>query len=221
MKTGKVDQKGPLDTNQSFTGTTDPSAPERIRPWLASDLQFHQLYPASLHTQANMHWTPLHVARKAAEFLAVGQTPRILDIGSGAGKFCLAAACYHPHASYTGVEQRKELVAAAEQARNLLGLEQVSFLHQNLLDTDLASYDHFYFFNAFFENLEEAFRIDQAVPYSGELYAKYNRYLFRQLEKRPSGTRLVTYHSTEAEVPGAYHEVAVAEEGLLKYWVKI
>lgn len=220
MKTGKMDQKGPLQGHGS-SGIVTSSAHTRIQPWFASDVRFHTIYPESLHAQANMHWTPLHIARKAADFLAAGQPVRILDIGSGAGKFCLAAAFYQPSASYTGIEQREELVFAANHARDVLGLQQVLFKHGNLVDTDLADYDHFYFFNAFFENLEAAFRIDHTVPYSGELYARYNRYLFRQLQKKPSGTRLATFHSTEAEVPGEYHEVGATEDGLLKFWVKV
>lgn len=220
MKTGKMDQKDPLHGHQS-SGIVTPSANKRIQSCFASDLQFHQLYPEALHAQANMHWTPLHIARRAADYLAAGQQANILDIGSGSGKFCLAAAYYQPAAKYTGIEQREELVLAAEQARDMLGLQQVSFIHGNLLALDLSAYDHFYFFNAFFENLEEAFRIDHAVPYSGELYAQYNRYLFRQLQKKPSGTRLATFHSTEAEIPGEYHEVGATEDGLLKFWVKV
>lgn len=219
MKRGNMDQKDPLPLRQP-SGKGSPSANKRIQAWFASDFHFHQLYPSSLHAQANMHWTPLSVARKAAEFLAVGQTPRILDIGSGAGKFCLAAAYYRPAAFYTGVEQRKELVEQAEKANRVLGLQQVSFVYGNLLSADLAEYDHFYFFNAFFENLEETFRIDNSIPYSRELYARYNRFLFRQLEKKPPGTRLATFHSTENEIPGMYHEVGAEEEGLLKFWIK-
>ncbi len=221
MKTGKMDQKGPLE-QQAFSQPNNPgSADRRIADYFASDLQFHKLYPDSLLHQANMHWTPLHVARKAAAFLAVGDNPRILDIGSGAGKFCITAAYYYPGAAYTGIEQREDLIAAANKARDLLRLQQVEFICGNLLQLDLSGYDHFYFFNAFFENLEESFRIDQSVPYSRELYAKYNRYLFRQLQDKPAGTRLVTYHSTETEIPGDYHEVGDAEEGLLKCWMKV
>lgn len=220
MKRGKMDQKDPLQLRQP-SGKDSPSANKRIQAWFASDVHFHQLYPPSLQAQANMHWTPLSVARKAAAFLAVGPSPRILDIGSGAGKFCLAAAYYQPQAFYSGVEQREELVEQAVKASRVLGLQQVSFVHGNLLSVNFAEYDHFYFFNAFFENLEETFRIDNSIPYSRELYARYSRFLFHQLEKKPPGTRLATFHSTENEIPGMYHEVGTDEGDLLKFWIKV
>ncbi len=189
--------------------------------WFISDLQFHRLYPDSLLTQANMHWTPLSVAKKAAEFLAVTDGEKILDIGSGAGKFCLAAAFYYPHSFFYGIEQRKELVEAAIAAENQLQINNVFFTHANLLTTDLGEFTHFYFFNAFYENLEDSFKIDDSIPYSRELYKKYCSYLYKQLEKKPSGTRLATFHSMEDEIPDTYHEVGSTPDNLLKFWIKI
>lgn len=191
------------------------------QPWFSSDQQFHKLYPGELLTQASMHWTPLHIAKKAAAFLAAEKGKKILDIGSGAGKFCLAAAYYQPDCFFVGVEQRKNLVEAANAAQQALRIPNAEFIHANLKETDLARYDHFYFFNAFFENLDEGHRIDTNVPYSKDLYHNYNRYLYRQLSKRPAGTRLATFHSTQHEIPPSYHEVGGTEDGVLKFWEKI
>jgi SAM-dependent methyltransferase len=187
----------------------------------SSDLQFHRLYPDAVHAQSSMHWTPLHVAREAAIFLAAEKNVKILDIGSGAGKFCLAAAYYQPGAFFYGVEQRAELVQYAEEAKILTGLPNVFFLHKNITQTDLGEYDHFYFFNAFYENMNDEYKIDEHIIYSKELYVSYNRFLYKQLDKKPSGTRLATFHSTEDEIPSSYHEVGVSEDELLKFWIKI
>ncbi len=189
--------------------------------WFISDLQFHRLYPDSLLTQANMHWTPLSVAKKAAEFLAVTDGAKILDIGSGAGKFCITAAFYHPNSFFYGIEQRPELVNAAMAAEDQLRLNNVSFTLANLTETDLGMYDHFYFFNAFYENLEDSFKIDDSIQYSRDLYRKYCSYLYKQLEKKPTGTRLATFHSMEDEIPVGYHEVGSSPDNLLKFWIKI
>ena len=121
--------------------------------WFASDEQFNQLYPLSIQALARRHWTPLSVARKAAGFLAAENNVRILDIGSGVGKFCLAAAYYKPKAFYYGIEQRKSLVSHAEKAREILHLQNVSFVDGNFTQLDFRKYDHFYFYNAFYENL--------------------------------------------------------------------
>lgn len=186
-----------------------------------SDQAFHQLYPGALHAQASMHWTPVAIAKKAAEFLAAEKNHKILDIGSGSGKFCIAAAHFQPGCSFYGVEQREELVIAAKSAALVAELPNVFFIHANITSIDFTGYDHFYFFNAFFENLDADHKIDQQVNYSKELYTVYNRYVYKQLDKKPAGTRLATFHSTQDEIPAGYHEVGGSEDELLKFWLKV
>jgi SAM-dependent methyltransferase len=170
---------------------------------------------------APRHWTPLSVVRKSANFLAAENAVRILDIGSGVGKFCLGAAYYKPKAFYYGVEQRKSLIGHAEWAKEILPLENVFFIHGNFTQLDFKNYDHFYFYNAFYENLSGTDRIDESIDYSGELYNYYNRYLYKQLELKPAGTRLATFHSLEDEVPQSYHVVGSEFDNLLKFWIKV
>jgi SAM-dependent methyltransferase len=186
-----------------------------------SDEQFNQLYPEPIQLLAQRHWTPLKVARAAASFLAVKNGARILDIGSGVGKFCLGAAFYRPNAMFYGVEQRKSLVCNAELAKQVLGLGNASFIHGNFTQLDLKDYDHFYFYNSFYENLSYTDKIDQSIVYSGELYNYYNRYLYNQLSQKPAGTRLATYHSLEDEIPQGYQLVGSEMDHLLKFWIKI
>ena len=188
--------------------------------WFWTDDQFNLLYPLPMQMFARRHWTPLGIARKVSNFLALENNARILDIGSGVGKFCLAAAYYKPGAFYFGVEQRKSLVYEAETARQILHLENVSFIHANFTQLDFRNYDHFYFYNAFYENLAGTDKIDDNIAYSGELYNYYNRYLFKQLEQKPAGTRLATYHSLEDEIPYSYHVVGSELDNQLKFWIK-
>jgi SAM-dependent methyltransferase len=189
--------------------------------WFSSDEQFNQLYPLSIQLLARKHWTPLGVARKVANFLAADNNVRILDIGSGVGKFCLSAAYYKPKAFYYGAEQRKNLSAYAETARETLHIENVSFIHGNFTQLDFKNYDHFYFYNSFYENLIGTDKIDDSIDYSSELFNYYNRYLYRQLAEKPGGTRLATFHSLEDEIPNSYHEVGSEFDNLLKFWIKI
>lgn len=188
--------------------------------WFSSDAQFHKLYPASLHSFSKNHWTPLNVARKAANFLAVERGSRILDIGSGIGKFCLAAAYFRPDALYTGIEQRADLVEYSDTARLKLGLENVTFLRGNFTGLDFRQYDHFYFYNSFYENIAIAERIDESIPYSVERYNQYRYYLYKQLEKMPSGTRVATFYGMDDHMPPGYHVGGSDLDDLLKYWVK-
>ena len=189
--------------------------------WFYSDEQFNRLYPLSVQVLSAKHWTPLSVARKAASFLAAEQNVKILDIGSGIGKFCLGAANYKPKAFYYGVEQRRNLVTHAETVRENLQLQNVSFIHGNFTQLDFRNYNHFYFYNAFYENLAGTNKIDDSIEYSAELFNYYNRYLYRQLEQKPAGTRLATFHSLEEEVPPSYHVVGSEIDNLLKFWIKI
>jgi SAM-dependent methyltransferase len=189
--------------------------------WFGSDAQFNQLYPSSIQLLAQRHWTPLVIARKAATFLATESNARILDIGSGAGKFCLAAAHYKPKALYYGIEQRKRLVTHAESAKETLGLENVSFLNGNFTQIDFRNYNHFYFYNAFYENIAGTDKIDNSIDYSLELYNYYNRYLCKQLEQKPPGTRVASFHSLEDEMPNGYHIVGSEMNDLLRFWIKI
>lgn len=193
----------------------------QTKNWFSSDDQLNEIYPVSIQSKAERHWTPLNVARKASSFLAAENNVRILDIGSGVGKFCLTAAFYKPKAFFYGVEQRKALINYAETARKELCLSNVSFLHGNFTALDFSNYDHFYFFNAFYENLAGTDKIDDSIDYSGELYNYYNRYLYKLLEQKPAGTRLATYHSLEDEVPKGYHIVGSEMDNLLKFWIKI
>jgi SAM-dependent methyltransferase len=188
--------------------------------WLKSDEQFNQLYPFSMQVLANRHWTPLKVARKASNFLSAENNVRILDIGSGVGKFCLAAAYNNPTVFYYGVEQRKSLVTYAQNAQKKLGLKNVCFIHGNFTQLDFRNYDHFYFFNSFYENLTNRDRIDDRIEGSGKLFNYYNSFLSEQLSLKPSGTKLVSLSSRSDEVPSGYHLADSKMEGALNFWIK-
>lgn len=199
------------------------SSLEEIKPiqkWFASDSDFNRLFPSSMQILAIKHWTPVVVARKAAGFLTNNKPVRILDIGSGIGKFCLTAAYYYPHAQFIGVEQRADLVAYAEGAKEVLQLENVSFIHGNFTDLDFREYDHFYFYNSFYENLFGKDKIDDRLSFSSELYNQYSRGLKSQLELMPKGTRVAAFHSLEYETPKGYRVVNSEFEDRLLYFIK-
>lgn len=189
--------------------------------WFTSDNHFNELYHNDIRQLAARHWTPLNVARKAASFLTLDGAANILDVGSGAGKFCLAAAHYYPQASYYGIEQRAPLVHCARETQEVLGLDNISFIHGNFTQLDFNEYDHFYFYNSFYENIEKNYAIDQSIAYSAELYHYYTHYMYSQLSQKSRGTRIVTFHSLEDEIPGQYRVVRSEMNELLKYWIKV
>ncbi len=200
---------------QSFNEEKHP------KDWFASDIIFNSIYPEHIRDVAEKHWTPLEVAKKAAAFLAVSLKEKVLDIGSGSGKFCLTAAHYHPLVNFFGIEQRPELVNLCNRLKEQLDLRNVSFISDNITHVDFQNFDHFYFYNSFYENITEAIKIDDTIEYSEELYDYYNRYLYKQLKQKPAGTRLVTYHSFGNEIPSSYQIVQTDYDEYLKYWIKL
>jgi len=192
-----------------------------MKNWFASDKIFNSLYPKPIQEVAEKHWTPLEVAKKAAAFLATSPEVKILDVGSGSGKFCLTAAHYHPLTFFYGIEQRANLVELSTELAVKLQLANVSFICNNITNIDFARFDHFYFYNSFYENITGTQKIDLSVHYSEELYNYYNRYLYKQLDKKPSGARLVTYHSFGIETPSGYEIVHTDYNEFLKFWVKV
>lgn len=192
-----------------------------MKNWFASDLNFNSLYPKPIQEVAEKHWTPINVAKKAAAFLAISPDVKILDIGSGSGKFCLIAAHEHPLTTFYGVEQRQNLVDLSKEISQKLHLENVIFNCENICNIDFEKYDHFYFYNSFYENVPGTQKIDSSIKYSEELYNYYNRYLYRQLNQKPAGTRLVTYHSFGSEIPAGYEVVHTDYNEFLKFWIKV
>jgi len=188
--------------------------------FLAEEKSFCRLYPLPIQQLDKLHWSPLNVIYKATQFLASKKNAKILDIGSGAGKFCLAGAYYKPSAIFYGVEQRKYLVEHAQSARERLGKLHVTFLHKNFTQLDLKQFDAFYFYNPFFENLTGTEKVDDCVAYSPELYHYYSRYLYRQLDELPAGTRVATYCSWNDEIPSSYKLSEAHVDNLLKFWIK-
>ncbi|WP_419701516.1 class I SAM-dependent methyltransferase [Mucilaginibacter sp. NFX135] len=187
--------------------------------YFRKDAAFDTLYPQHIRELSEMHWTTLDVSLEASNFLA---TPgaRILDIGSGVGKFCISAGVYHPEATFYGVEQREELFHHAQIAKEQIGVSNVQFIYGNLMDLDYDLYDHFYFYNPFYENIEPRSRIDHTVWTSSELYRRYTLFIYGMLNKRPAGTKLVTFHAPDNQVPASYQLMDNSYNSVLKMWVK-
>ncbi len=182
------------------------------------DATFDGIYPPAIRALSELFWTPVAVAAEAARWLAEEAGTRVLDLGCGAGKFCLVGAATTA-GHFTGVEQRAELVAAARQAAAGLGLERLEFVHANITDTRLADFDAFYLFNPFEEN-RHGYRIDSAIPLAPELYQKYTRHVAAELAQQPLGTRVASYMGYAEDIPDCYTCDNALFDDDLKFWVK-
>ncbi|MCQ6957163.1 class I SAM-dependent methyltransferase [Mucilaginibacter aquariorum] len=185
----------------------------------SNDTEFDWLYPKHFQLLPLKYFTPLSIAQKAAEFLSLPNA-RVLDIGSGAGKFCLAAGYHFRETFFYGVEQRHELHHLAEDIKKSTNLPNVNFIYGNITQINFKEFDHFYFYNSFYENIDPVNQIDNTIELSEGLYNYYTQYLYMALSSKPAGTRLVTFHSLEHEIPPEYRLADVSSDTLLKMWIK-
>lgn len=184
------------------------------------DTAFDSIFPIRIQLVSKIHWTPIGVAKKAAKFLAPLPGTKILDIGSGIGKFCLVGANYFPDSEFYGIEQRKYLVDLAITAKEISDTKNAHFIHGNFTQLSLDNYDNIYFYNSFGENLINVAQIDDSLEYSPRLFNYYTTYLNKVLDKKPTGTRLVTFHGFENKIPDSYEMVDHYLDKALKMWIK-
>lgn len=183
------------------------------------DQLFNTIYPLRIKRHSIRHWTPVEVAKLAADYLVDRPGKKILDIGSGAGKFCLVGAASTKGRFY-GVEQREGLVKLSQELARIHDMDNVDFIHSNITQISFADYDAFYFYNPFYENIDSSLSIDNKIATDEKLYFIYSEYVEDQLKRTPVGTRLVTYWSTFIEIPEGFDLEFTAYNGKLNFWIK-
>jgi len=183
------------------------------------DKLFNTLYPLSIKKLSEHHWTPVEVAKLAADYLVDKPKCKVLDIGSGVGKFCLIGAA-STKGLFSGVEQREGLVKLSQRIAKTHEISNVEFIHSNITQISFSNYNSFYFYNSFYENIGRFLAIDTTIPLEEKLYYTYSEYVAKQLKKTPIGTRLVTYWSEWLEIPEGFDLEFTAYNGKLNFWEK-
>ncbi len=183
------------------------------------DKLFNTLYPLSIKKLSEHHWTPVEVAKLAIDYLVDKPKCKVLDIGSGVGKFCLIGAASSKGRFY-GVEQRSRLVKLSQRIAKTHKINNVEFIHSNITQISFSKYNSFYFYNSFYENIGRFQAIDATIPLEEKLYYTYSEYVENQLKKTPIGTRLVTYWSEWLEIPEGFDLEFTAYNGKLNFWEK-
>lgn len=185
---------------------------------LTTDNAFDAHYPRAIRRHAFTHFTPIEVAKAAARFLVDGPGVRVLDIGSGAGKFCCVGALTTP-GIFTGVERRPALHAVAETLTMDHHIGRVDFILADVAEVDFSAYDAFFLFNPFYENLRIDEPIDDSVVLVREQYGHYCAFVREQLSAQPAGTRLATYYSFLEDVPrDCYRPAGDSGVSKLRFW---
>jgi predicted RNA methylase len=173
-----------------------------------SDREFDKFLPAELRAVSQKYWTQLCVAARAAEWLDELEIGSVVDIGSGSGKFCVAAALAG-RCRFIGVEQRPRLVVAARAlARTFAVSHRVAFVQGTFPNTAAPEAQAYYLYNPFGEN-RLAFRhiLDDDVELSEDRYRRDVAAIGRLLRDAPIGTCLITYNGYGGKVPPGYRRV--------------
>jgi len=191
-----------------------------------SDAMFDGTFPLEIFELSKIHWTPVSVIMAAVKMLRPSPDSRILDVGSGCGKFCIAAALAAP-GIWTGVEIRPHLHEAALSNKMLFRADRAEFIPGNMEDLDWSVFNGFYFYNPFWENvLNEADFATRSIDHSISLdetnFRRYTETVRQKLADCPAKTRVVTYHGFGAELPTGYlHcKTELHGNGDLELWIK-
>jgi SAM-dependent methyltransferase len=194
-----------------------------LRCGTADDAAFDRLYSAPIRARSAQFWTPVAVALRAAQLFARQNVVKVLDVGSGVGKFCLSAACVCPNIEFTGIEQRPYLVDAARVAGVRLGVDNAQFFTGDATTASWFGFEGLYLYNPFAENLySDHDPLDHTVELSQRrLFADIQRVL-AALVAAPVGMCLVTYNGFGGPVPATYDLAHAERTGIdwLRLWVK-
>lgn len=186
-----------------------------------SDAIFDSLYSSSIAKLSELFWTPVAVAKQAAGFLAPMAGTKVLDVGSGVGKFSLVGACT-TSGHFHGVEQRSDLVEIARSLARPLNIAP-TFQIGNALELDWSEYQGIYLYNPFFELASGPWcQIDDTLSHSREIQQRYIDATTRHLERAHKGTRVATYYGFGGPMPEGYRLIAKENsyKGPLEMWVR-
>jgi hypothetical protein len=188
---------------------------------LPGDARFDRLFGDRLASLASLHFTPVAVAAHAAHWLTEDGARQVVDLGAGAGKFCLVGAAV-TGAEFTGLEVREGLVRVARDTARRLGLPTARFVQADVLHAPLDRYDAFYVCNPFAEGEAEPDEwLDPVLPAPEKRFAAIA--LAARLAELPVGTRVAVHCGLGAPMHGfelVWSEAAGFHGAPLEFWVR-
>jgi predicted RNA methylase len=188
-----------------------------------NDRSFDRFLPEPLSLVSPEYWTPLAVAKRAAEWLEDLGIRTVVDIGSGAGKFCVAGALFGK-CRFIGLEKYSSLVTSARALADLFDFtDRVSFVAGALGSVTAPVGDAYYFFNPFGDYWFGAdCPLEAGAEFTDTQYAVDVAAAEDLLRRAPLGTWILTYNGFGGRVPADYELVRVDWElsGVLRLWRK-
>lgn len=189
----------------------------------SANAAFDRFLPLELRKVSEDYWTPLPVIRRIASWLRAERIDTLVDIGSGAGKFCVATALL-TSCRIIGLEQRPSLVAVAQSLAELFEVDdRVRFVAGAFGDVPTPPASAYYAFNPFGEYAFSSARdLDDGVSFSEQAYARDVDAMTRFLRRAPVHTRLITYNGFGADPPPSYEQIRLdhTHRGALRMWKK-
>jgi predicted RNA methylase len=187
------------------------------------DRDFDAFLPADVRRMSRRFWTPLEVVQIVVDWLRPEPVERVVDVGSGAGKLCVAAAlgsaCH-----FTGIEHRERLHdASVALAERMEVTDQTAFVLGSVGSIDIAGFDAMYLFNPFGENTfapEE--QIDHDVELGEARFHQDVETVERALERMRPGAVLFTYHGFGGRIPDSFSLARSENAGtdIVRMWRK-
>jgi len=175
-----------------------------------ADRAFDCFLPDELRTVSSQYWTPLAVAKRAAEWLDDLHVRTVVDIGSGAGKFCVAAALVRD-CRFMGLEQRSRLVAAARTLARVFDVDdRVSFVQGAVGEAVIPVADAYYLYNPFgvyFFGPPD--HLDGDVAFTETRRARAVAAVEDLLRRARPGTCVLTYNGFGGRMPTGYQRIQV------------
>ena len=218
--------------SKSQTAPVDPSPRKCAAQYLAeamragsrtNDRSFDHFLPEPLRLVSPQYWTPLAVAKRAAEWLEALGIRTMVDIGSGAGKFCVAGALFGK-CRFIGLEQYSSLVTSARALADLFDLtDRVSFVVGALGSVTTPVGEAYYFFNPFGDYwLGADYPLEAGAELTDTRHTDDVAAAEDLLRRAPVGTWILTYNGFGGRVPAGYELIRVDWElsGVLRLWRK-
>lgn len=188
-----------------------------------SDADFDRCLAEPQQRASARYWTSVGVSLRLTRWLVEMGVAQVLDVGSGAGKFCVVGALASG-ITFTGVEHRAHLVMFAEALAEHFGVaDQARFVAGGLDAVNFHEFDALYFYNPFGENhFTAADHLDSTVELNRRRFDRDVAKVEHLLEQVPVGTYLATYNAYGGRVPDTFDllRAQVADVSLLRLWRK-
>jgi SAM-dependent methyltransferase len=133
---------------------------------------------------------------------------KVLDIGSGIGRFCILAAKLHPNFQFEGIELDSKRVHISNLIAEEMDVKNVKFICGDFRDLDVAEYGGFFIYSPFRMGAAHELNVtprnwnyDNVIKYVNEM----NEITAHKLSATSSGTKYAIYDGAHSlKVPKGF-----------------